>query len=270
VSSRASHYFFCIHLCSSLGRHKPPRQHAACALRDAAACSHVARLRYNPHQVCFTHRTHPTNKRQAAAGSLTRSTLAACRHEPLSESARRSPWLPPTAPVPPPRFACFVAGSIEALRHASISRRGSLGSPMRRLLLAWLRQRHQARRIGSLFVQAPSRGVALHVAAWSLCSPTSTPAAMAGRQQRQPRSSARFTCGAGFGGGALSLASAAVRAVRLLPAANACPPAHRLPPRQRLPFSAEVAAAPLAPLLPRSIPYDSICLKPRIDKGHNS
>jgi len=29
---------------------------------------------------------------------------------------------------------------------------------MRRLLLAWLRQRHQARRIGSLFVQAPSSG----------------------------------------------------------------------------------------------------------------
>jgi hypothetical protein len=82
----------------------------------------------------------------------TRSTLVACRHEPLSGSARRSPWLPPTAPVPPPRFACFVAGSIEAIRHASISRRGSLGSPMRRLRLAWLRQRHPARRIGSLFV----------------------------------------------------------------------------------------------------------------------
>jgi hypothetical protein len=69
---------------------------------------------------------------QAAAGSLTRSTLAACRHEPLSESARRSPWLTPTAPVPPPRFACFVSGSIEAIRHASISRRGSLCSPMHR------------------------------------------------------------------------------------------------------------------------------------------
>ena len=64
--------------------------------------------------VSHTHRTHPTNKRQAAAGSLARSALAACRHEPLAESARRSPWLPPTAPVPLPRFACFVSGSIEA------------------------------------------------------------------------------------------------------------------------------------------------------------
>ena len=69
---------------------------------------------------------------QAAAGSLARSALAACRHEPLSESARRPPWLPPTASVPPPRFACFVPGSIEAIQHASISRRGSLCSPMHR------------------------------------------------------------------------------------------------------------------------------------------
>ena len=108
--------------------------------------------------VSHTHRTHPTNKRQAAAGSLARSTLAACRHEPLAESARRSPWLPPTAPVPLPRFACFVSGSIEAIRHASISRRGSLCSPMHRSCWHGWRQRHQARRIGSLFGQAPSSG----------------------------------------------------------------------------------------------------------------
>ena len=142
---------------------------------------------------------------QAAAGSLTRSTLAACRHEPLSESARRSPWLPPTAPVPPPRFACFVAGSIEAIRHASISRRGSLCSPMRRLLLAWLRQRHQARRIGSLFVQAPSSGQHAPCRGWGRrASPRGTSAAMAAANSVSRTSSARFWCGAVFVGGDLS------------------------------------------------------------------
>lgn len=217
----------------------------------------------------FSHTQNPPHKqRQAAAGSLARSTLAACRHEPLTESARRSPWLPPTAPVPLPRFACFVSGSIEAIRHASISRRGSLCSPMRRS--CWHgcanairpaasahfgagsieRTRRSMSRMGSM--GEPTRHVCRH--------------GFANGVSRAP--SARFWCGAlyakhphdvtcaGAGcrerrclfclrGPAVCLrgcrksilrrrplpASAAVRAVRLLPAANAFRPAHRLPRR---------------------------------------
>jgi hypothetical protein len=202
---------------------------ARCGLPPLVATSWACAI--SPTQCVFTH-TEPTHrKRQAAAGSLARSTLAACRHEPLSESARRSPWLPPTAPVPPPRFACFVAGSIEAIRHASISRRGSLCSPMRRLLLAWLRQRHQARRIGSLLVQAPSSG--RHAPcrrSGRRASPRGTSAAMAAANSASRAPSARFWCVAVFRKRRPLPASAAVRAVRLLPAANAFRPAHRLPP----------------------------------------
>ena len=133
VCSRATHIRAIVSPYVRLCAAKQQQPRAACC---GSGCLRLLRCRWladTSHPSVFhTHRTHPTNKRQAAAGSLARSALAACRHEPLAESARRSPWLPPTAPGPPPRFACFVAGSIEALRHASISRRGSLCSPMRR------------------------------------------------------------------------------------------------------------------------------------------
>ncbi len=200
VCSRATHHFTCIHRCCVLAAAKQCRGEARlerCGLPPFVATSWACAI--SPTTVCFTHtepthRTHPTDKRQAAAGSLTRSTLAACRHEPLSESARRSPWLPPTAPVPPPRFACFVSGSdrgyttrlhlaawVALFAHASVR-------------LAWLRQRHPARRIGSLFAQAPSSG--RHAPCRNSgrrASPRSTSAAMAAANSVSRAPSARFS-----------------------------------------------------------------------------
>ena len=150
------------------------------AARAASACCDVVGSPIPPTTVCFTHTDPPHKQKAGSSWIATRSTLAACRHEPLAESARRSPWLPPTAPVPLPRFACFVSGSIEAIRHASISRRGSLCSPMHRSCWHGWRQRHQARRIGSLFVQAPSSGRHAPCRGWGRwASPRGTSAAMA-------------------------------------------------------------------------------------------
>lgn len=182
-----------------------------------------------PTQCVFTHTQNPPpNIMQAAAGSLTRSTLAACRHEPLSESARRSPWLPPTAPVPLPRFACFVSGSIEAIRHASISRRGSLCSPMRRACWHGCANAIRPAASAHFWCRLHRADGALHVAAWSLCSPTRHVCRHGYANGVSRAASARFSCGAGFGRRRPLPASAAVRAVRLLPSANAFRPAHRL------------------------------------------
>ena len=222
-----------------------------------------------PTTVCFTHRTHPQNSCRQPAGSLRDRRWAAPRHEPLSESPRRSPWLSPTAPVPPPRFACVVRGSIEA----------DDGPPSRGAVAlfaheaprpAWHSPTPSAPPHRLTFVQAPierrcspCRGMVALLAHEHGCryggAPTAS-AALVGSPYVRCRVRWRRPLPA----------SAAVRSVRLLPAANACRPAHRLPPQQRLPFSAEVAAAPLAPLFLLSIPYDAIRLKPRIDKGHNS
>jgi len=136
------------------------------------------------------------------------------------------------------------------------------------VLLAWLRQRHQACRIGSLFVQAPSSGRRAPCrGSGRRASPRGTSAAMAAANSVSRAPSARFwrggvnakhphdvTCAgagcrerqclfcllasAGSAGRCRKSisrrqplpASAAVRAVRLLPAANAFRPAHRLPP----------------------------------------
>jgi len=133
VCSRATHIRAIVSPYVRLCAAKRQQRCAACC---GSGCLRLLRCRgladTSHPSVFHTHRTHPANKRQAAAGSLARSALAACRHEPLSESARRSPWLPPTAPSPPPRFACFVRGSDRGRRRASISRSGSLCSPMRR------------------------------------------------------------------------------------------------------------------------------------------
>jgi len=133
VRSRATHIRAIV---SPYVRLCAAKQQQRCAACCGSGCLRLLRCRWladkSTHQ-CFQH-TEPPNK-QKAVSSLERCALCALlnpRHEPLSESARRSPWLPPTAPVPLPRVACFISGSIEAIRHASISRSGSLCSPMHR------------------------------------------------------------------------------------------------------------------------------------------
>ena len=230
VCSRATHIRAIV---SPYVRLCAAKQQQRCAACCGSGCLRLLRCRWladTSHPSVFhTHRTHPTNKRQAAAGSLARSALAACRHEPLAESARRSPWLPPTAPVPLPRFACFVAGSIEAIRHASISRIGSLCSPMHRScwhgcanairpaasahFWCWL---HRADDTLHVADGVDGRAHEARLPPW-LC------------QRRQPRPVGSLYVRCRIWRRRPLPASAAVRAVRLLPAANAFRPAHRLP-----------------------------------------
>ena len=179
-----------------------------CAACCGSGCLRLLRCRgladTSHPSVFHTHRTHPTNKRQAAAGSLARSALAACRHEPLAESARRSPWLPPTAPVPLPRFACFVSGSIEAIHHASISRRGSLCSPMHRS--CWHGCANAIRPAASAHFSCRLHRAdgTLHVAGGSRGEPTRHVCRHGVANGVSRASSARFSCGAGSGGDVLS------------------------------------------------------------------
>jgi len=82
-----------------------------------------------------------------------------------------------------PTTCLHLAAWVALFAHASV-------------LLAWLRQRHQARRIGSLLVQAPSSG--RHAPCRGLgrrASPRGTSAAMAAANSVSRAPSARFWCG---------------------------------------------------------------------------
>jgi len=106
---------------------------------------------------CFsTRRTNPQTKGSQQLERYRARRFAECRHESLSVSARRSLWLSPTAPVPPPRFACFVSGSIEAIRRASISQCKSICSPMH-CPAGFAAQMPSGQHIGSLFVRCQVR-----------------------------------------------------------------------------------------------------------------
>jgi hypothetical protein len=175
-------------------RQTVPRQHAACALRDAAVCGHVARLRDIPTSVFSHAQTHP---QKSCRQPLDRYAIDAWLH--LARTAHRisgsAAMALPTASAPPLRIAHVVGGSIKAD-----------GGP-------------------------PSRG------SGRLARPRSTPAAMALptasvalRRLAYVRCRVRWRCPLP--------ASAAVRAVRLLPSASAFRPAHRLPPQLWLPFPA--------------------------------
>jgi hypothetical protein len=109
---------------------------ARCGLPPLVAKSWACAI--SPTQCVFTH-TEPTPKQKAGSSWIANAIDACCvsARAALRVSASAAMALP-TASATLPRFASFVSGSIEAIRHASISRRGSLCSPMRRLLLAWL------------------------------------------------------------------------------------------------------------------------------------
>lgn len=111
---------------------------AACCGSAASGCCDVLGSPIILPAVCFTH-AEPTHKPKAGSSWIANAIDACCvsARAALRVSASAAMALP-TASAALPRFACFVSGSIEAIRHASISRRGSLCSPMRRLLLAWL------------------------------------------------------------------------------------------------------------------------------------
>jgi hypothetical protein len=199
VCSRATHIRAIVSPYVRLCAAKRQQRCAACC---GSGCLRLLRCRWladTSHPSVFhTHRTHPTNKRQAAAGSLARSALAACRHEPLAESARRSPWLPPTAPVALPRFACFVAGSIEAIRHTSISRRGSLCSPMRRSCWHGCANAIRPAASAHFWCWLHRADDTLHVADGVDLLAHACGCRYGCRQQRQPPASARFCAAASF------------------------------------------------------------------------
>lgn len=151
-----------------------------------------------PTPVCFTH-TEPTPKQKAGSSWIANAIDACCVSAraalrvsaPVAMAAANGAR--PAASVR--LFRCrldrghttclHLAAWVALFAHASVR-------------LAWLRQRHPARRIGSLFVQAPSSCVAIHVAAWVHLLAHECVCRYGCRQQRQPPSSARFSCGGAF------------------------------------------------------------------------
>jgi hypothetical protein len=205
VFSRAAHYFFCIHLYSSL---PPPNSSSAArpaAARAASACCDVVGSPIPPTPVCFTH-TEPTPQKKAgsswtaiAVGACCVSARAALRGSaPVAMAAANG-----ARPAAPLRLCCawldrghttglHLAAWVALFAHAPV-------------LLAWLRQRHQARRIGSLFVQAPSSGRhAPRRGSGRWANPRGTSAAMAAANSVSRAPSARFWFVAVFVSGVLS------------------------------------------------------------------
>ena len=180
--ARSAYVVPCIHLCAApCRRHRTPRRSAACALRVAAVCSHVARLRYNPHQVCFTHTQNPPHKQKAGSSWIAGAIGACC----VSARAARRVSAPvamaaangarPAASVR--LFRCRLDRGVTTCLHLAAWVALFAHAPV---LLAWLRQRHQARRIGSLLVLAPSSGRHAPCRGWGRrASPRGTSAAMA-------------------------------------------------------------------------------------------
>ena len=204
-----------------------------CAACCGSGCLRLLRCRWLAdkftHQ-CFQHTDPPTNHN--AVSSLERCALGALlshRHEPLSESARRPPWLPPTAAVPLPRFASFLSGSIEAIRQASISRRGSLCSPVHRSCWHGFANAIRPAAPAHFWCRLHRADGTLHVADGVDGRAHEARLPPWRCQRRQPRPVGSLFVRCRVRRRRLLPASAAVRAVRLLPTANAFRPAHRLP-----------------------------------------
>jgi hypothetical protein len=152
--------------------------------------------RYLPPQCVFTH-TEPTPKQKAgsswianAIGACCVSARAALRvSAPVAMAAANGAR--PAAPVR--FFRCRLDRGDTTCLHLAAWVALFAHAPV---LLAWLRQRHQARRIGSLLVQAPSSG--RHAPCRGLgrrASPRGTSAAMAAANSVSRAPSARFWCG---------------------------------------------------------------------------
>jgi len=232
--ARSAYVVPCIHLCAApCRRRKPPRRHAACALRVAAVCSHVARLRHNPHHSVFhTHRTPPQIQAGSswianAIGACCVSARAALRvAAPVAMAAANGAQ--PAASV---RLCC--AWLDRGRRRASISRSGSLCSPMPRS--CWHGYANAIRPAASAHFSCRLHraGGTLHVAdrVDGRAHETRLPPWL--RQRRQPRPVGSLYVRCRVRWRRPLPASAAVRSVRLLPSANAFRPAHRLPPQLR-------------------------------------
>jgi len=97
--------------------------------RDSVICGDVSRSAIFLPTSVFQH-TIPTTQTKGSqqSGALRARRFAECRHEPLSVGMRLSPWLSPTAPAAPQRFACHFVGSIERTTR-SMSRSGRFVLP---------------------------------------------------------------------------------------------------------------------------------------------
>ena len=179
--ARSPHVVPCIHLCSLLAAATERRVEARlerCGLPPLVATSWACAI--SPTPVCFT-RTEPTPQKKAGSSWIANAIDACCVSArtalrvsaPVAMAAANG-----ARPAASVRLCCcrldrghttclHLAAWVALFAHASV-------------LLAWLRQRHQARRIGSLFVQAPSSGRHAPCRGWGRrASPRSTSAAMA-------------------------------------------------------------------------------------------
>jgi hypothetical protein len=165
---------------SALRSSLPPPQNAATKRGlSAAGCLRLLQRRWladiSTHSV-FSHTQNPPRRKgRQPAGSLSRSTLGCTSHEPLTGAARPPPWrCQRRQPRRSGSLLLLVAPS--SGRHASMLQIGSLGSPMRRpcRLWLWLRRRPSGPPHRLACCCRLDRGVTtcLHLAAWSLGSPT--------------------------------------------------------------------------------------------------
>jgi hypothetical protein len=155
--ARSPHVVPCIHLCAAPCRRQTCRADARlarCGTPPPVAMSLACAI--SPTTVCFTH-TDPPPQNHAGSSWFANAIDACCvsARAALRDSApvamAAANGARPAAPV---RLCCswldrgpttclHLAERVAWFAHATV-------------LLAWLRQRHQARRIGSLFMQAPS------------------------------------------------------------------------------------------------------------------
>jgi len=176
------------------------KQQQRCAACCGSGCLRLLRCRWladTSHPSVFHTHTEPTPK-QKAGSSWTAGAVGACCVSARAALRVSAPVAMAAAngarPAASVRLFCVrldrghttclhLAAWVALFAHAPV-------------LLAWLRQRHQARRIGSLFVQAPSSGQHAPCRGSSRqASPRATSAAMAAANSVSRAPSARFWCG---------------------------------------------------------------------------
>jgi len=196
VQQSYTHSGHCVALRSSLRRQTAAALRGLLRLGLPPPVAMSWARRYLPPQCVFTH-TEPTPKQKAgsswtagAVGACCVSARAALRvSAPVAMAAANGAR--PAASVRlfrcrldrGPTTCLHLAAWVALFAHAPV-------------LLAWLRQRHQARRIGSLLVLAALSGRHAPCRGWGRrASPRGTSAAMAAANSVSRVSSARFWCG---------------------------------------------------------------------------
>jgi hypothetical protein len=244
--ARSPHVVPCIHLCSLLAAATERRGEARlarCGLPPRVAMSWACAI--SPTPVCFTH-TEPTPQKKAGSSWIANAidaccvsaraalrvsapvAMAAANGARPAASVRLCCWWLHRGHTTCLHLAAWVAWFAHATAPAGMAAPTPSGPPHRLTFGAGSIERttRSMSRMGS--TGEPTR----HVCRYGC------------RQQRQPHLVGSLFVRCCFPRRRPLPASAAVRAVRLLPAANAFRPAHRLPPQLWLPFSAEVAAPP--------------------------